>query len=122
MPGQPPAERPGPVGPPRPEDFGLGPEEVERIEARHDLVCRRLVSVPLAVAVVASAAAFVAICERCTPPVALLLALALLALFMTFLGLGSAIAVYALYPVVARCLSERYRAVSRFREAEERYR
>jgi hypothetical protein len=110
-------ERPGR---PRPEDFGLTAEEVERVEARHDLLCRRLVPAPLLVSLLASFAVFFAVCD-CNPLIALMLALGLLAIFMTLLGLGATIVVFAVYPFVARRLSPRYRAVGEFRAAEERY-
>jgi MFS family permease len=106
---------------PSPGDFGLTADQVERIEARHDLICRRLVSVPFLVALLASWVGFLVVCSDCSTLLALLLALGLLAVFMTLLGLVSTILVFAVYPVIARWLSPRYRAVSRFRAAQEQY-
>jgi hypothetical protein len=110
-------ERPGR---PRPEDFGLTADEVERVETRHDLICRRLVPAPMLVSLLGCFAVFLAVCD-CNPLVALVLALGLLALFTTLLGLVATIVVFAVYPFVARRLSPRYRAVGEFRAAEERY-
>jgi hypothetical protein len=106
---------------PRPEDFGLTEDEVERLEARHEAICRRLVPLPLVAVVGGCFVGLFAACHDCHVLVVLGLALGMAAAFSSVYSVVGTVAVVVLYQLAARRLSPAYRAATRYREALEEY-